>query len=100
MSNLKSIFGNKYLVTGIAFAIWMLFFDRNDITLQLKRVHELNKLQKSEKLMDKQIADTKQELDLLKTNPQTIEKYAREKYMMKKDNEDLFIIISDSSSTR
>ena len=100
MSKLKSIFGNKYLVTGIAFAIWMLFFDRNDITLQLKRVHELNKLQKSEKLMDKQIADTKQELDLLKTNPQTLEKYAREKYMMKKDNEDLFIITSDSSSTR
>ena len=100
MSKLKSIFGNKYLVTGIAFAIWMLFFDRNDITLQLKRVHELNKLEKSEKLMHKQIADTKQELDLLKTNPQTLEKYAREKYMMKKDNEDLFIITSDSSSTR
>jgi cell division protein FtsB len=100
MSKLKSILGNKYLVTGIAFAIWMLFFDRNDITLQLKRVHELNKLEKSERLMDKQIADTKQELDLLKTNPETLEKYAREKYMMKKDNEDLFIIISDSSSTR
>jgi cell division protein FtsB len=100
MSKLKSIFANKYLITGIAFAIWMLFFDRNDITLQLKRVYELNKLQKSEKLMDKQIADTKQELDLLKTNPQTLEKYAREKYMMKKDNEDLFIITSGSSSTR
>ena len=100
MSKIKSTLANKYLITGIAFAIWMLFFDRNDITLQLKRVHELNKLEKSEKLMDKQIVDTKQELDLLKTNPQTIEKYAREKYMMKKDNEDLFIIISDSSSTR
>jgi cell division protein FtsB len=100
MSKLKSIFANKYLITGIAFAVWMLFFDRNDITLQLKRVYELNKLQKSEKLMDKQIADTKQELDLLKTNPQTLEKYAREKYMMKKDNEDLFIITSGSSSTR
>jgi cell division protein FtsB len=66
----------------------------------LKRVHELNKLEKSERLMDKQIADTKQELDLLKTNPETLEKYAREKYMMKKDNEDLFIITSGSSSTR
>ena len=97
---LKSIFTNKYLITGIVFVVWMTFFDRNDITLQLKRIHELNKLQESEKLMNKQIADTKEELGLLKTNPQTLEKYAREKYMMKKDNEDLFIITSDSSSIR
>ena len=86
MQQLRNIFTNKYLITGIAFAIWMLFFDRNDITLQLKRVNELKKLQESEKVMYKQISDTKQELSLLKTNPETLEKYAREKYMMKKDN--------------
>jgi len=100
MSKLRYIFTNKYLITGIAFAVWMLFFDRNDITLQLKRVHELNKLQKSEKVMETQIADTRSELNLLKTNPETLEKYARERYLMKKDNEDLFIITSDSSSIR
>lgn len=100
MQRLRNIITNKYLITGIAFAVWMLFFDRNDITLQLKRVHELKKLQESEKVMDKRITDTKKELSLLKTNPETLEKYAREKYMMKKDNEDLFIITSDSSSIR
>lgn len=100
MQKLRKLFTNKYLITGIAFAVWMLFFDRNDIPSQLKRVHELNKLDESEKMMDKQIAGTKQELGLLKTNPETLEKYAREKYMMKKDNEDLFIITSDSSSIR
>jgi len=100
MQKLRKLFSNKYLITGIAFAVWMMFFDRNDIPLQLKRIHELNKLQESEKVMDQQITDTKQELGLLKTNPETLEKYAREKYMMKKDNEDLFIITSDSSSIR
>ena len=45
-----------------------------------------------------QIADTRKELDLLMTNAQTIEKYAREKYMMKKDNEDLFIVIPSTGS--
>jgi cell division protein DivIC len=100
MTKLRYIFTNKYLITGIAFAVWMSFFDRNDITLQLKRVHELNKLQKSEKVMETQIADTRSELNLLKTNPETLEKYARERYLMKKDNEDLFIITSDSSSIR
>ena len=100
MSRLKSILTNKYLITGIAFAVWMIFFDRNDIPLQLKRLHELNTLQESEKLMNKQIANSKEELDLLKTNPQTLEKYAREKYLLKKDNEDIFTITSDSSSIR
>ena len=72
----------------------MIFMDRNDLTLQWKRVKELNALQQSEKNMNKLISARKNELDQLKTNPATLEKYAREKYMMKKDNEDLFIISS------
>ena len=70
----------------------MLFIDRNDLPTQWKRVNELRTLQDAEKTMDQQISETKQELNLLKTNPSTLEKYAREKYMMKKDNEDLYII--------
>lgn len=100
MNKVRFIFTNKYLVTGIAFAVWMAFFDRNDLMLQLRRIHELSKLQESEKAMSLQISDTRHELQLLKTNPETLEKYAREKYLMKKDNEDLFIITFDSSSIR
>jgi cell division protein DivIC len=100
MQKYRKLFMNKYIITGTAFAIWMLFFDRNDFRLQLRRVGELSKLQESEKLMNKQISDTKDELSLLKTNPETLEKYAREKYMMKRDNEDLFIISTDSFSNR
>ena len=100
LSQLSYIQYNKYLLTGTIFAIWLMFFDRNDITLQLRRIHELNKLQESEKAMTLQIANTRHELELLKTNPETLEKYAREKYLMKKDNEDLFIVTVDSSSIR
>ncbi|MEO6221177.1 MAG: septum formation initiator family protein [Ginsengibacter sp.] len=96
MRRISKIFKNKYLLAVATFTIWMLFFDRNDFSLQLKRVNELNKLQQSEKIMDKQIAETRQELELLKTNPETLEKYAREKYMMKRENEDIFIITLDS----
>ena len=70
----------------------MLFIDRNDLPTQWKRVKELRTLQQGEKAMDKQISETENELELLKTNPSTLEKYAREKYMMKKDNEDLYIV--------
>ena len=87
MLKLSKIFTNKYLITGITFAVWMLFFDRNDLSLQLKRVNELHRLQESEKVMDNQIADTKHELKLLKTNPSTLEKYAREKFIIKKENQ-------------
>jgi len=83
---------NKYLLTGLAFITWMVFFDANDIALQQHRRSELKKLQNEEKMLDKQISQTKQELDLLKTSPATIEKYAREKYLMKRDNEDIYLI--------
>ncbi|HEV8081278.1 MAG TPA: septum formation initiator family protein [Chitinophagaceae bacterium] len=83
---------NKYLLTALGFIIWMLFMAENDLPTQWRRVMEFRTLQQSEKNMDKQISDTKHELQLLKTNPSTLEKYAREKYMMKKENEDLYII--------
>jgi cell division protein DivIC len=84
---------SKYLVTALSFFVWMVFFDRDDIASQWKRIQDLKLLQQSENNMNKQIVDTKKELYLLRTNPSTVEKYAREKYMMKKDNEDLYIIV-------
>ncbi|CAN5339553.1 septum formation initiator family protein [soil metagenome] len=89
--NLPRWLTSKYFIAGVSFVIWMFFFDRNDIPLQQKRVNELRSLQKSEKAFNQQISQTKEELNLLKTNPSTLEKYAREKYLMKKDNEDIFI---------
>ncbi len=57
-----------------------------------ERRDKLNDLQKSEQQLKQLITESHQELDLLKNNAQSIEKYAREKYLMKKDNEDLFIV--------
>ncbi len=82
----------------MAFAIWIFFFDKNDIPSSIAAVKTYQKLQQTEQHFSKQITDTRKDLDLLKTNPQTIEKYARENYMMKKDNEDLFIVTTPSES--
>ena len=100
MKNWRSIFYNKYLITGIAFAIWMMFFDRNDLPSQIRRSSELYKMKQNQKNMALLITNTERELQLLKTNPETLEKYAREKFLMKKDNEDLYIVTLDSSSIR
>lgn len=82
---------NKYLLAGAGFLVLMFFFDSKDFAFTYGQMKKLKNLQQSEQHLSKQIDDTRKELDLLKTNAQTIEKYAREKYLMKKDNEDLFI---------
>jgi cell division protein DivIC len=91
---------NKYLLTGIGFIIWILFFDSRDfITSHFREREELNKLEQSKKYYEQQIATTKKELEQLRSNPAILEKYAREKYLMKKDNEDLFLIRDEKPLT-
>jgi cell division protein DivIC len=90
---------NKYLLTAIGFTVWILFFDARDfITSHFRERGELKKLEQSKTYFEQQIAATKQELDQLKSNPALLEKYAREKYLMKRDNEDLFLIREDKTS--
>lgn len=84
---------NKYVLSVLAFIVWMIFFDPKDWGLIAARRDKLKELQKSEQHFNQQIAETRTELSLLKTSAATIEKYAREKYHMKKDNEDLYIVI-------
>ncbi|HMH24496.1 MAG TPA: septum formation initiator family protein [Puia sp.] len=84
---------NKYSLTAIGFAVWILFFDARDfISTHFHEKQELKKLELSKKYYEQQIATTKLELEQLKSNPALLEKYAREKYLMKRDNEDLFLI--------
>jgi cell division protein FtsB len=97
MNKLKPVFSilkNKYFIASLLFVVWMLFFDPKDWSLIHERKNKLTDLEQSEEVLEQRIKDTRVELDLLKTNAQTIEQYAREKYYMKKDNEDLFIVNS------
>ncbi len=87
-----SFIKNKYFIAAALFLVWMTFFDPKDWRLISARKNKLGDLEKSEQQLGSLIKDTHIELDLLKTNAQTIEKYARERYYMKKDNEDLYIV--------
>ena len=92
MTKLKKIFSNKFLLAILVFSIWVGFFDPKDIGVIYSKEEKLKNLQQSESILTKNIKDTKDELVQLKSNAGTIEKYAREKYYMKKDNEDVFIV--------
>ncbi len=86
------ILKNKYFVTLSLFMVWMAFFDTKDFGLIRERQIKLKELEKSEKGMAKLITETRAELSMLKTSAESVEKYAREKYLMKKDNEDIFVV--------
>jgi cell division protein FtsB len=96
MNRLLDIFRNKYFLSAAAFVVWMLFFDKNDMLSQYEYRAEVHKLQEEKDFYEKQTAQVKKDLNELNTNLNTAEKFAREKYFMKKDNEDVFIIIKEA----
>jgi hypothetical protein len=83
---------NKYFIAVAVFAAIMLFFDKNDVFTQADRKRQLQELLLSKQYYTEQIAAEYTELQKIKTNPGTLEKYAREKYLMKRDNEDLYLV--------
>jgi len=80
---------NKYLLTLLAFFIWMLFFDQNDIVMKLSDYRS------KQAYYEQQIKDVNREKNELLTNKDSLERFAREQYMMKKDNEDLYVIVPE-----
>lgn len=92
ISYILPVLRNKYLLSLIAFTVWMLFFDKNDMLTQMHRKRELNALEESKAYYTEEIAKEKKISEELRSNPAAIEKYARENYLMKRDNEDIFII--------
>ncbi len=85
---------NKYVLTSIAFLVWISFFDRNDLITQYKLKNQLNKLNEEKAFFIEEIKKDSNELIELKTNPKTLEKFGREKYLMKKDNEEIFVVVT------
>lgn len=83
---------NKYLIAIGIFASIMLFFDKNDVFVESARRRQLRDLEESKQYFTERIRTERKELEQLKSNPATVEKYAREKYLMKRDNEDLYVV--------
>lgn len=86
---------NRYVLTLLLFLVWMLFFDSNDIISQVKLRMELNRLEKQQVFYRTKIKEIKASKEELLNDKATLEKFAREKYWMKKDDEDLFIVVPE-----
>ncbi|MFI5195689.1 MAG: septum formation initiator family protein [Chitinophagales bacterium] len=92
MKRFIKVITNKYLVTGVAFVAWVVYFDQNDwMTLQ-QRQKELNGVKDNIAYLNNEIARMNAERHGLLTNPNKLETYARENFRMKHDNEDVYVI--------
>ncbi|HRI22337.1 MAG TPA: septum formation initiator family protein [Panacibacter sp.] len=87
-----SILSNKYLIAIVLFGVIILFTDHNNLFEQHDRKLELKELQAKKEYYLQEIDKTKKELADLSNNPAALEKYAREKFYMKRDNEDVFLV--------
>lgn len=75
--------------------VWMLFFDSNDFASQLHYSKQRDNLKKEKVFYEKEITEVERKLGELSSDPKKLEKFAREKYLMKKENEDLYIITTE-----
>ncbi len=99
MRKLAKVITNKYFIAAIFFIVWMLFIDQRDYFQQKERRDELQKLEQKKAYYQQEINKTRKELGDLQHSPAALEKYARERYLMKKDGEDIFIV-EDSLSLK
>lgn len=86
---------NYYLVSGVAFLIWMLFFDSNDIYSQYQLKSKRTELESEKRYYIEKIEEVKADRQALLNDQELLEKFAREKYYMKKNDEDVFVIVEE-----
>ena len=89
-----AVLKNKYFLTVIALIVWLAFFDKNDIFTQYELIEKCQKLEREKEYYLAEIDNNRKNLNELRTNKKSLETFSREKYLMKKDNEDVFVFVA------
>lgn len=89
---LRKIFINKYLIVFVAFAVFVIFFDNHSLIHRWETHQKIIQMDKELKFYQEEIGTNKQKKIELQSSKENLEKFAREHYFMKKENEDIFII--------
>lgn len=92
LDKIPSFLKNKYIIVLMGALVWLLFFDQNNFIQQYRLSRQLKDLKHEKEYYLQEIARDSVNVELLKNDPQELERYAREKYLMKKENEDIFIV--------
>ncbi|WP_448519033.1 FtsB family cell division protein [Rhodoflexus sp.] len=83
---------NFYVIFAGSFLLWMAFFDGNNLYSQYEQRKRINELRQERDFYKTNVDRLEKEIAELNHNPKMLEKFAREKYLMKKPNEDIYIV--------
>lgn len=92
---LSPILKNKYVIALIASLAWILFLDDHDVISLYNTREKLEELKEERAYYQEGIEETRRSLQELTTDPKTLEKFARERYLMKKKGEDVFVVVEE-----
>lgn len=84
-----------YFLITVFFLIWMLFVDSNDIFSQWKLHSKVATLEREREYYEEKIEEVKKDREELLSNKELLEKFAREKYLMKKKTEDIYLVVEE-----
>lgn len=95
MQRILDVVKNKYLLAFIAFVVWMCFFDRYDVSTQHSYYSQKQNLQEQKHFYESEIDRIEKAIYNIQYNPNEIQRVAREKFKMKKNNEDIYVIVDE-----
>jgi len=96
LNKLKHIFTNRFTLIFLAFVAWMAFFDQNNMLRQLKLSKELDIARQQEQFYQNEISEDSLAVFQLQNDLKAVEKFGRENYNMKTDDETIFLIVRDT----
>jgi cell division protein FtsB len=86
---------NRYGVAVLALIVWITFFDQSDAWTTFKNQRELSRMEEQKDWYRAEIDRTKEQLHELSSDKELLEKFARERYLMKRENEDIFVLVPE-----
>ncbi len=95
IKKLPKVFRNFYFLTGLFFLAWMAFLDSNNLMARFNLSSKLNALENEKEYYEEKIKEVEKDRNELFGTRESLEKFAREKYLMKKETEDVFIVVEE-----
>ena len=86
---------NRYVIAFLAFLIWISFFDQNNLLERHELSQRIKELERQKIHYQQEIINNKKKMEELQSNPENLEKFAREQYLMKKPDETIFVVIEE-----
>lgn len=86
---------NRYGAVVLGLLLWVALFDRNDLWTTWKNHRQLSRMEEQQEWYAKEIERTREQLHELNSDQELLEKFARERYLMKRDNEDIFVLVPE-----